>query len=96
MKIHLYARQNNSCGQKVYSSKILVRIEFLNEDGTICVTNLCEEFNGWYVAEDTGGRIKGKQIDIYAGPELGLHNIFHLPLRIVVTHLYIFQLVITL
>ncbi len=52
----------------------LVRLEFVNRDGELCKTELCDKFNGWYRAEDIGSGIKGKQIDLYTGLESGKNN----------------------
>lgn len=49
----------------------LVRLEFQNKNGTPCTTDVCEKFDGWYEAQDVGGSIKGRDIDVYAGRETG-------------------------
>lgn len=52
---------------KVIPLGALVRLEFLEKNGNPCKTEACEQFNGWYEAEDTGGSIEGKDIDVYIG-----------------------------
>ena len=44
-----------------------VKLEFVNKDRSFCTTEQCKEWNGWYLASDTGGGVRGKEIDLYAG-----------------------------
>lgn len=53
-----------------------VRLRFVNENGRQCTTQQCNEWNGWYLAGDTGGAFNGgvRAIDLYDG--LGTDNAF--------------------